>query len=170
MTRSTVIAAIGLMTAIGPGAYAIAQSAGEAQAGEQAAQAAPGPIASTDGEQPGTRVDVTELKRSGDTVTLKFSLVNDSQSDFTLAESLRTMGSGYNVSGVYLLDAPNRKKYQVIMDAAQNCVCSSNIPYKVAPGESVNLWAKFPAPPPDVTEVGVVVPHFIPMDAVPVAP
>jgi hypothetical protein len=38
----------------------------------------------------------------------------------------------------------------------------------VAPGASVNLWAKFPAPPAGVNAVTVVVPHFIPMDDVPV--
>lgn len=172
MTRKAVIAAIGLIAVVGPTAPAFAQAGGEAQTRQTpaAGQAAPGPIASTDGEQPGIRVDVTELERSGDSVTLKFSLVNDSQGDFTLADTLRSVGSGYNISGVYLLDMANKKKYQVVMDAEQNCVCSSNVPYTVGPGQSVNLWAKFPAPPAEVTEVGVVVPHFIPMDAVPIGP
>src|SRR5205823_10845031 len=38
-------------------------------------------IASADGEKPGTRVDVAELKRgSGGTVTLRMAFVNDSES------------------------------------------------------------------------------------------
>lgn len=180
MTRKTAVEAcivLGLVALGAPEAFAQDEDYGptpqlpstQPPPGQAAGPA--GPIASTDGEQSGMRVDVTELKRgSGGTVTLKFTLINGSEAPFTLADNLRGAGAGYNVSGVYLLDTANRKKYHVIMDAEQNCVCSTNVPYTVEAGTSVNLWAKFPAPPAETSEVGVVVPHFIPMDGVPIAP
>jgi hypothetical protein len=171
MTRKTAVQALVAIAFVGAGpAYAQEQGATPAGAATPAPAAA-GPVATTDGEQPGIRIDVTELKRSsGDTVTLRFSLVNGSSEDFTLADTLRLRGSGQNVSGVYLLDPANKKKYQVIMGADDQCVCSSGVPYTLEAGKAINLWAKFPAPPADVAEVGVVVPHFIPMDGVPIAP
>ncbi len=50
------------------------------------APAAPaGPVlASTDGDRPGMRVEVVELKRaSGDTINLKFTMINDSDKDMS---------------------------------------------------------------------------------------
>jgi hypothetical protein len=43
-------------------------------------EASPAILATTDGENPGIRVEVVELKRvSGGTVNLKFVLINDSE-------------------------------------------------------------------------------------------
>jgi hypothetical protein len=39
----------------------------------------------------------------------------------------------------------------------------------IAAHTSVVLWAKFPAPPDSVTKIGVVMPHFVPMDDVPIS-
>ena len=171
MTRKTAVQALMAVALVAGGtAYTQEQPATPAEAAPPAPVAA-GPVASTDGEQPGIRIDVTELKRSsGDTVTLRLSLVNGSSEGFSLADSLRLRGSGYNISGIYLLDPANKKKYQVIMGADDQCVCSSGVPYTLEAGKTINLWAKFPAPPADVAEIGVVVPHFIPMDGVPIAP
>ena len=43
------------------------------------------------------------------------------------------------------------------------------VPKDLKPGERVNLWSKFPAPPEDVQKISVVVPHFGPMDDVPIS-
>jgi hypothetical protein len=34
---------------------------------------------------------------------------------------------------------------------------------------SSNFWARFPAPPDNVVKIGVVVPHFVPLDDVPLS-
>lgn len=127
-------------------------------------------IASADGEKPGTRVDVMELKRgSGGTVTLKMAFVNDSEN---------AIGFGYNfvdpdhdirdhggIGGVQLVDPVGKKKYFVARDSEGKCVCSTKVP-DVAPHSRLSLWAKFPAPPDDVQKISIVIPHFQPLDDV----
>jgi hypothetical protein len=56
----------------------------------------------------------------------------------------------------------------VARDSEQHCVCSRGVK-GVQANSSVNLWAKFPAPPPDVKKISIIVPHFAPMDDVPIA-
>ena len=147
-----------------------------AQPTQTTASAAPtaGAIASSDGETQGTHVDVTELKRtSGGTLNLKIVLANNSSrqirfSSHFLGEGDVSRDSYNDVSGIHLLDPTNKKKYFVVTDAEKHCVCSKNIE-DVGPGQKVNLWAKFPAPPPEVTKVTIEIPHFQPMDDVPIS-
>lgn len=133
-----------------------------------------GAIASADGEVAGTRVDVRELKRtSGGTLNLKFVLVNGSPKDLHvysawLGDASLTKDSYRNVSGIHLIDPVNKKKYFVVTDAEKNCVCSTDVGDPKA-GASVNLWAKFPAPPPEVQKVTIEIPHFQPIDDVPIS-
>ena len=128
------------------------------------------PIASTEGEVPGLRLDVTELKRtSGGTLTLKFTIHNDSDKSLSTT-TLGEPGAGQDyrsVGGVYLIDAAGMKKYMVVRDADSNCVCSRDIE-DIDKGKYATMWAKFPAPPDDVQAMGIVVPHFIPIDDVPI--
>ena len=134
--------------------------------------ATPAVLASADGETAGLRVEVTELKRgSGDTVNLKFVLINDSDKKLTLSGSYLGAGTGpdyKSVGGVHLVDPAGKKKYLVVRDAEQKCLCSTDIP-DAGSNTRTNFWAKFPAPPADVQKVSVVIPHFIPMDDVPIS-
>jgi hypothetical protein len=130
------------------------------------------PIATTDGELPGTSLKVTELKVSNGTVMLKFTLVNDGTQAFnpdTLNDSRDgSLHDAHAIGGVYLIDAANKKKYLAVFDTDNHCICSrqtQDIPSK----SSANLWVKFPAPPDGVAKIGVVVPHFVPMDDVPLS-
>ena len=130
------------------------------------------PIATTDGENPGLRVEVQELKRSsGDTVTLRFSMINDSAGSLafreTFAESGHVSIDSGSIGGVHLLDPASKKKYPVIRDSGGYCLCSRGIP-DIASKSRSNFWAKFPAPPGDVKKVSIVIPHFLPMDDVPI--
>jgi hypothetical protein len=125
---------------------------------------AQGAIATADGEQSGVRIDITELKRtSGDTLTMKFTLVNETGEEAPGPYYL--FGSVHDLRDVHLIDAVGKKKYLPIKDASNNCVCSGGLSGKLASGASMNLWARFPAPAADVKEVSVVFPHFIPTDA-----
>lgn len=139
-----------------------------------AAPATAGAIANSDGEKPGARVEITELKRtSGGTVNLKLTVSNSGSAKLNLygaylGDSATSHDSYRDVSGIHLLDPVAKKKYFVVTDAEKKCVCSKEIP-DVEPGGKVNLWAKFPAPPPEVTKVTVEVPHFAPMDDVPIS-
>ncbi len=126
-------------------------------------------LATTDGEYPGIRVEVQELKRtSGGTVTLRFAVINDSDKALGLGSRLGGLASGYNVSGIDLLDAAGKKKYLVILDSEKNCLCST-IEGSVEPKSRVKLYAKFPAPPEDVKKITIEIPHFTPMEDVPMS-
>jgi hypothetical protein len=129
------------------------------------------PIATTDGESPGLSLEVREFKVSNGTVMMKFTIANNGAGAFdvyTLRDQAVAKADGNAVSGIYLVDVPNKKKYFVVTDTDGHCVCSRDmnpLPSK----QSANLWAKFPAPPDGVTKIGVVVPHFVPMDDVPLS-
>lgn len=131
-------------------------------------------IASADGEKSGIRVEVTELRRmSGGTISMKFTFINDSD---------KKLGFGYDfgdrehhdikdfssVGGVTLVDPVGKKKYFVVRDSDNTCLCSRGLP-DIDPRSRANLWAKFPAPPEDVKKISIVIPHFAPMDDVPIS-
>lgn len=139
------------------------------------ASAAPtsGAIASADGELTGAHIDVTELKRtSGGNVNLKFVISCNGPKELGmgnfLGDSSVAKDSYRAVSGIHLVDPVNKKKYFVITDSEKNCLCSKDVG-DLRPGDRVALWAKFPAPPPEVTKVTIEVPHFQPMDDVPIS-
>ena len=134
---------------------------------------APRVIATAEGTIPGTRVDVTELKRSsGGTVTLRFALVNESDRAINVSDvgellDMNVSFSVYPVGGVHLIDPVGRKKYFVARDAENKCVCSGF--EGLAKGGRANHWAKFPAPPDDVEKISIVIPVFSPLDDVPIS-
>ena len=137
-----------------------------------AAPAATG-IASSDGEESGVKVVVQELKRgSADTVTLKFTIINGSAKKLIFGYAMGDPKHGASdyasVGGVQLIDEAGKKKYFVVRDTQNKCVCSQEVK-DIAPGSSKNLWAKFPAPPANVQKISVVIPRFGPMDDVPIS-
>ena len=127
-------------------------------------------IATADGENSGTRVEVTELKRSSDnTVTLKFAMVNDSDKPigfgYDFGDKANDIKDHASIGGVTLVDSAGKKKYFVVRDSDNSCLCSRAVK-DIAPKSRANLWAKFPAPPDDVQKISIVIPHFAPMDDV----
>ena len=155
----------------------------EEEKGMEVAPSAPAPtpaaktpsvLATTDGEYPDVRVEVTELKRtSGDTLTLKFTIINDSSEEMNFSYDFGEEGKygtiDFNsVGGVNLVDAAGKKKYLVLRDADGKCVCSRGLK-GIEPSSRANLYAKFPAPPENVEKITIEIPHFIPMDDVPIS-
>jgi hypothetical protein len=123
-----------------------------------------------EGQNPDLRVEVRDLKRGDDgTVTLRLRLVNESDEDFDASCEMRESGgdSCGVFSGAYLIDATNQKKYLVVRDSEQVCICSSVD--TVAAGKRMNVWATYPAPPADVTAISVIVPLFEPIEDVPIS-
>ena len=130
-------------------------------------------IASADGETSGARVEITELKRSSDnTLTLKFVMVNDSDKPlgfgYDYGDKDNSIKDYTSIGGVTLVDSAGKKKYFVVRDAERNCLCSHGLK-DLAPASRANLWAKFPAPPDDVQKIGILIPHFGPIDDVPIS-
>jgi hypothetical protein len=129
-------------------------------------------LATADGSTPGSRVEINSLTRSADgTVTLKFTLISDpSQKPLDGYDALSTTEDGYDhtsADGILLVDAKARKQYLPVRDTEHLCLCSRELPRQIPP--RMSLWVKFPAPPADVTSIGVSIPHFMPVDAVAIA-
>jgi hypothetical protein len=157
-----------------PAAASTPASSATTQASLSASSSAPvssaGPaLATADGEKPGVRIEVQELKRtSGDTLSLKFALINDSAESFGFSSDFGEQGrtSDYgSIGGVNLLEGVGKKKYFVVRDTEGACLCSRGLS-SVASKSRANLWAKFPAPPAEVSKITIVVPHFTPMEDV----
>jgi hypothetical protein len=128
-------------------------------------------LGSGDGDQGGTKAVITDLKRGGSTVTLKFTI--DNNSNAALYTGMRFKADGYrenggrSFSGIHLIDEVGKKKYFVVADTDGNCACSEHVD-DIAPKAQTSLWAKFPAPPDNVQKITVEIPHFIPIDDVPI--
>ena len=126
-----------------------------------------GTIATTQGEIPGITIAIQELKRSYNTLTLKFAMINQSKNDFAFAYNFGEGNEFGSIGGIHLIDAANKKKYFVVRDTDGACVCSRSVA-NISVGSQSVLWAKFPAPPDDVQKITVEIPHFPPLEDVPV--
>lgn len=132
-----------------------------------------GGIASANGDKPGMKVTITELKRAaGGTLSLKAVIANGSDDSFGFGSAFEEPGHGgtdYNtIGGVSVVDPVGKKKYFVARDSDGHPLCSGGLS-SIQQGKSVNVWAKFAAPPDDVQKVSVVFPHFQPLDDVPIS-
>ena len=128
-------------------------------------------LGSAEGEQTGTRVVIDDLKRGGGTLTLKFTLSNNSNDYVNTGGRFKTDGyndnGGRSFSGITLIDGVSKKKYFEVADSDHNCVCSEHVD-DIKPKTQTSLWAKFPAPPDNIQKITVVIAHFIPIDDVPI--
>ena len=70
---------------------------------------------------------------------------------------------------IYYVDAKNKKKYLVIRDTEQKALASDMHELDLKAGETKGCWAKFPAPPADVTAISVYIPGAPPFENVPLA-
>ena len=130
---------------------------------------AQGVIATGDGEDPGYKIEVTELKRTSSALTLRFRILNEGEQKlsfgYSFSDGNQQLGT---ISGTHLIDSANKKKYLVMHDEKRLCVCSRGLK-DIEPNKSVAVWARFPAPPENVEKVTIVVPHFLPIDDVPIS-
>jgi hypothetical protein len=119
---------------------------------------------------PGYRAEAIDLERDGTGgVTLTLKITNDGDKQADLACELRASGAETcgQITGVYLVDGVNRKRYLVMRDSDGKCICTDTLG-DVDPKSDVTVWAKFAAPPDDVDKMTVIVPLFLPLDGVPV--
>lgn len=110
-----------------------------------------------------------ELRRTANTVTLKLAVINSSKDEFGFGYRFGE-GSGADfgaIAGIHLIDSTNKKKYFVVRDSDGACLCSRSIA-NISPSSQSVVWAKFPAPPDEVQKVTVEIPHFAPLEDVPI--
>jgi hypothetical protein len=129
-----------------------------------ASSATPAPV---DGDLPGVKIAINELKRTSSTATLKFTVYNTSAKAFTTQGIFD--GDEYHrfrhVGAIHLIDGESKKKYFVVTDSDGRFLCSNDIA-DIPPGSQITLWAKFPVPPSEVQKITVEIPHFVPFEDV----
>jgi len=118
-----------------------------------------------DSDLSGISLELTSVQKTSDTITIRFKYNNTGDKSVRIDKE-----ANQQVSDMYYVDAKNKKKYPIVKDT-QGKPLSSNLDYlEVGAGETKAGWAKFPAPPPDVTTISVYIPGAPPFENVPVAP
>lgn len=135
-----------------------------ASLGELVAQSAVTLPMKVDSDISGISLELTSVQKSGDTIMIRFKYISTRDEPTRIDKE-----AGQQVADLYYVDAGNKKKYPVIKDTADKPL-SSNLDYfEVKPGETKAGWAKFPAPPADVTTISVYIPGAPPFENVPIA-
>lgn len=143
------------------------------------------PLAEAQGGPDFPELQILDLRRDGDTVTVEFSIVVGDEdhpvvgtSDAFSAGPDRHHASSsggeagaldarrHAVSGVTLIDRTNAKRHLVLRDSTGECLCT-RFGSGTGGGDRYMHSAQFPAPPDDVTEMTVEVPQFPSIDNVP---
>ncbi|GLX00508.1 hypothetical protein [Microtetraspora sp. NBRC 16547] len=107
------------------------------------------------------RIDITGLKRQGKIATLTWTVANlgPNGKSWSAGTKLGVSFTDYTVSGVTLIDPVNGKRYRVARNGTESdakCVCSKT--EYVDSGSSLEMYAVYGTPPPDVTMVNVEFP------------
>ena len=136
-----------------------------------AAGEAADPIATGDTNWNGITVDVMSVTRKGNVMTVKFAAVNG-------GSEARQVAFGFTGNDVcYAVDEESGSKYYVLTDEEGNAVASakewmpnstSGINREVAPGMSLRVWMKLPAPPPEVKTISLFLNETDPIEDVPI--
>ena len=124
-------------------------------------------------EVEGVEATLLEAKRGeGDTVMVKWQLENKTAQKKSMTKERTGWYDPYRLTGdAYFLDTRNRTKYPVAQTPDRVPVSAKygapNEYAVIPPNKKVALWAKFNAPPADVTKVEVYLPAVsLPFEAV----
>ena len=137
---------------------------GAAPAGAPATAAAPAAavvLASQETNWPGIVAEVTEFRRRGNTLTAKVRLRNTAGADAQ---------PSVKFDEVYLMDAPNARKYEVLRDEKGTYIASLRSGWAdrwyetIEPTQQQTIWIKFPAPPTDVRMITLQLPNTPPFE------
>lgn len=113
----------------------------------------------------GLVMTIHQVKRdSGGFVTLQASIKNEgTQSKNTTAwagtETALLAKNPNSVAGATLVDKVGKKRYYILRDTENRCLCTTGIPPLLA-GKTTTVFMQFPAPPETTTEVDFTLPTF----------
>ncbi|MEU6013578.1 hypothetical protein ABZ826_05755 [Streptomyces sp. NPDC047515] len=113
----------------------------------------------------GLTLTINQVKRdSGGFITVQGEIKNESgQSRNTSAwsgtESAIVAKNPNSVAGATLVDKVGKKRYYVLRDTENRCLCTTSIPPLLA-GKTTPVFMQFPAPPNTTTEVDFTLPSF----------
>ena len=188
MTLTLLISLIGLFGASCGGASSADPSSGPAPTGTVAATdpvpeleeptAEAGALAVAEHEIAGVEVELLDLSRTGDAITVRWQYRTDLEDGVTLRDDVGDSDADdpYALTrGAYLLDETHQKKYLVLEDDAGRPVAAehahdtndtNDAGVVVRADAPLAAWAKFPAPPDDVEQIAVHLPGVDPFEAV----
>lgn len=124
------------------------------------------PLAVEQHAKSGIEIALMEVRRtSGNTVTVRWQYRNTG----TSGQDLDELWNGYSIADrAYLIDSENKKKYLVVRDAENTPIASDHRDRHIPAGKSTGSWARFPAPPADVTKITIAIPNAPPFEDVPI--
>ncbi len=101
---------------------------------------------------------------SGGFITVNGQVENTGDKIFVAGEwrgqETELLKNGASTAGAVLIDKQGKKKYFVLRDTDGGCLCTTGLTVKA--GQKVPIFAQFPAPPEDVTEVDFQLPTMPP--------
>ena len=126
-------------------------------------------LAVAEHEVAGVEVDLLEVSRTGDAITVRWQYRTGIEAGVTLSDA----DDPYALTrGAYLLDETHQKKYLVLEDDAGRPVAAEHTYDDAGSGVVVRAdapltaWAKFPAPPGDVEQIAAHLPGVAPFESV----
>jgi len=110
----------------------------------------------------GVNIVVTSAVRDeGGFVTVKGRVENTSDQAYTFDGWAKGdqdfLDKGASVGGMTLVDKEGKKRYYILRDTDNNCLCTM-FPGGLGAGKTADFFAQFPAPPAGTTEVDLQVP------------
>ncbi|MCI0383861.1 hypothetical protein [Streptomyces sp. CNQ085] len=110
----------------------------------------------------GVNIAVTSaIRDQGGFVTVKGKIENTGDRAYLFdrwsAGDQDFSGKGASVGGMTLVDKEGKKRYYILRDTDNNCLCTM-FPGGLGAGEIADFFAQFPAPPAETTEVDLQVP------------
>jgi outer membrane protein OmpA-like peptidoglycan-associated protein len=159
------------LTVIVPGAAPFeAVAIGAPGAGSSPLAAPAKPVATAEMESGGMTLEVVDVRRApGGMLNVLFRYRNGGSATFSFPNIQN------QVPKAYVLDPKSRTKYTVARDKSGEPLSSSTVKLAsqggvdLAPGQLLNAWAKFPAPPETVQKVSVTVDGAPPFDSIEIA-
>ncbi|MEW2485903.1 hypothetical protein [Streptomyces sp. NPDC048411] len=113
----------------------------------------------------GLTLVINQVKRdSGGFITVQGQINNESDqtrntSSWAGLESAISSKNPNSVAGATLVDKAGKKRYYVLRDTENRCLCTTSIPPLLA-GKTIPVFMQFPAPPSTTTEVDFTLPTF----------
>ncbi|MCX2969144.1 MULTISPECIES: hypothetical protein [Streptomyces] len=104
------------------------------------------------------------VRDSGGFVTIHGTLTNTGDKTFNYnrwSSSETALKSKSSISGATLVDPDGNKRYMILRDTDGECLCTTGLT-NIKSGESRPVYAQFPAPPGEVTQVEFHLPTMSP--------
>ena len=126
------------------------------------------PLASAPTNWDGVELALMAVERKGNVLTVKWAVTNGADGRTSVRFGLTAKATSY------LVDEENGTKYFVLTDKEGRGLASEHewtgssygVTDRVEPGQTKRYWMKFPAPPPEVTSIGVFFTGADPLEGV----